>query len=88
MMVKPNNNKIAEKGYCSIDEAHSNETGEKNLYDFSYYINKGLIDADKLQYLLYNMGEYLDDEHEARIDMISGFDWYMLQFIEYGEDAG
>jgi hypothetical protein len=40
MIVKPNNNKAAKNGYCSIDEATGNETGESTLYDFSYYINK------------------------------------------------
>ncbi len=58
MIVKPNNNKIAKNGYCSIDEATANETGENTLYDFSYYINKGLINKDKLQYILYNQGKY------------------------------
>ena len=48
MIVKANINNLAENGICQIATALANETGENTLYDFSYYVNHGLIDKNKL----------------------------------------
>jgi phage minor structural protein len=45
MIVKNNANESAKNGYCSITRAGGNETGENYIYDFSYYMNHGLIDG-------------------------------------------
>jgi hypothetical protein len=58
----------------------SNETGESALYDFSYYVNHGLIDKNKLQYLLYNTGCSHQDHLEEQKDLKNGFDWYIQKF--------
>lgn len=44
----------AEGGVCSIQRASMNPIGERFLYNFSYYINQGLIDKDELNNDLYN----------------------------------
>jgi hypothetical protein len=68
MIVKNNANQAGANGYCSIARAASNETGENCIYDFSYYINKGLIDKESLLEILYNkadaIGEDVSDEED------------------------
>lgn len=54
MIVKNNNNIAAKNGSCSIARANINESGENCLYNFSYYVNKKLIDGDKLSSILYD----------------------------------
>jgi hypothetical protein len=54
MIVKNNSNASAKNGFCSITHAGGNETGENYLLDFTYYINKGLIDGEKLSTLFYD----------------------------------
>ena len=56
MIVKNNSNQSADNGYCSIAHAKSNETGENYIYDFSYYINQGLISSEELIKILYGQG--------------------------------
>lgn len=45
LIVKQNNNKLADNGYCTIAKAGSNPTGENYIYDFQYYHKTGLLDA-------------------------------------------
>lgn len=47
LIVKPNVNEYAEGGVCTIATAGANPTGETAIYDFGYYHNKGLLDAEK-----------------------------------------
>jgi hypothetical protein len=37
LIVKDNNNELAENGFCSIAKAKNNPTGENYIYDFRYY---------------------------------------------------
>ena len=46
LIVKPNVNEYAEGGVCTIAKAGANPTGETAIYDFGYYHNKGLLDAE------------------------------------------
>ena len=46
LIVKQNSNKFGQNGFCSITRAPSNQTGEAYIYNFDYYINQGLLDAD------------------------------------------
>jgi hypothetical protein len=39
MVVKANENEHATDGFCTIQRASENPTGESVVYDFSYYIN-------------------------------------------------
>jgi hypothetical protein len=51
-----NNNEYAPEGFCTIQRANSNVTGETFIYDLQYYHNIGLLDeAD------YNNYVYKDD---------------------------
>jgi hypothetical protein len=34
LIVKQNNNQLAENGFCTIASANSNPTGENYIYDF------------------------------------------------------
>ena len=46
LIVKANSNELAENGFCTIQRATSNETGENYLYDFQYYHNQGILPAE------------------------------------------
>lgn len=46
LMVKANSNEHAQDGFCTIQRAGANPTGESYLYDFQYYHNKGLLRAE------------------------------------------
>lgn len=54
LIVTDNTNKHANNGFCTIARAGSNETGENYIYNFSYYINQGLLDYNGLMALLYD----------------------------------
>lgn len=52
-IVKPNSNEFAPDGFCTIAYSSENPSGESFIYDFSHYISKGLISAEKLHERLY-----------------------------------
>jgi phage minor structural protein len=37
LIVKQNNNELGEDGFCTIQRAGANPTGESYIYDFQYY---------------------------------------------------
>lgn len=45
LMVKANSNEHGQNGFCTIARAKANPTGESYIYDFQYYLNRGLLDA-------------------------------------------
>lgn len=53
LIVENNSNEFGKDGYCSIERAKHNVTGEKFLYDFGYYIQKGLLDYNQVHQDLY-----------------------------------
>lgn len=53
LIVKPNNNELGEDGFCTIQRAGANPTGESYIYDFQYYQNVGLMSADQYIDVLY-----------------------------------
>ena len=53
IVVKNNSNQFAESGFCSIARAQENPTGENFIYDFSYYIQQGLLGFDEVNNDLY-----------------------------------
>lgn len=57
LVVKQNANELAEDGFCTIQRAGSNPTGENYIYDFQYYHNTGIMDTE--EYLTTNY--YLED---------------------------
>jgi hypothetical protein len=46
LVVKTNANEHAPNGFCTIQRAGANQTGENYLYDFGYYHNMGMLDPD------------------------------------------
>lgn len=59
LIVKANTNEFGKNGFCSVARASSNELKDNVLYDFSHYINTGLLtDVEGLQNHLYG---YKDD---------------------------
>lgn len=44
LIVRSNTNELADNGFCSIQRAAANETGENYIYDFQYYFINGLLD--------------------------------------------
>lgn len=55
LIVKQNNNELGEDGFCTIQRAGANPTGESYIYDFQYYQNIGLMSADQYIDILYKM---------------------------------
>lgn len=55
-------NEFGKNGICSIQRAKGNETGEDYIYDFSYYINHGLMKADQLQKDLYDETDAIGED--------------------------
>ena len=53
LIVKQNNNEHANNGFCTIQRAGANPTGENYIYDFQYYQNTGIMRAD----------DYLNDNY-------------------------
>lgn len=45
LIVKQNSNELGQDGFCTIQRAGANPTGENYIYDFQYYHNQGLMDA-------------------------------------------
>lgn len=76
LIVPDGSNEFAPNGFCSISRAGSNPTGENYIYNFSYYINQGMLDGDRLDNLLYNPIESLvidiDLEADTPRAVISG----------------
>jgi hypothetical protein len=54
LLVTDNTNEFAQNGFCTIQRAGSNETGENYIYDFSYYMNMGLLDRSLFSKILYD----------------------------------
>lgn len=54
LIVKSNSNEYAEGGFCTITNAKDNEIKDNIIFNFDYYINKDLIDADDLVADLYS----------------------------------
>ena len=53
LIVKDNANQFADNGFCSIARAQENYTGENFIYDFSYYIQQGLMGFSEVNNDLY-----------------------------------
>lgn len=64
LIVKNNSNELAPNKFCTIQRAPSNVSGENYIYDFQYYHNKGLLDADDYLNELY----YTQDAEGKDID--------------------
>lgn len=56
IIVKSNSNEFAKDGFCSIARARENPSGENFIYDFTYYINQGLLNLSQITNDLYSSG--------------------------------
>lgn len=56
MIVQPNANQYAPNGFCSIQQATMNPTGETAMFNFEYYIRTKLLDKEDLYRDLYGDG--------------------------------
>lgn len=57
IIVKNNANEHGKDGFCSIARADENYCGENFIYDFSYYIQQGLLGFNEVQNDLYMESE-------------------------------
>jgi phage minor structural protein len=57
MIVKNNANEFAPNGSCSISRASLNPSKTNTVYNFDYYINQDLLDANSTQLALYEFYE-------------------------------
>lgn len=53
IIVKNNANEFAENGFCSIGRSSESPTGENFIYDFSYYVQQGLVGFSEISNDLY-----------------------------------
>lgn len=63
LIVKSNTNEFANGGSCNIALAKENPSGENFIYDFTYYINQGLMSEENLERDLYYQGKTPDEQH-------------------------
>ena len=61
LIVKNNSNEHAKNGFCTIQRAGANPTGENYLYDFQYYQNQGIMPVDSYLKDTY----YMDDSSKG-----------------------
>ena len=54
LIVEPNSNEYAPGGFCTIQTAAMNPTGETAIYNFQYYLNNGLLNKNELYSDLYD----------------------------------
>lgn len=54
IIVESNVNEYAEGGFCSIQDAKENPTGENFIFNFDYYIRHGLLNKNDIYNDLYN----------------------------------
>lgn len=47
LIVKQNSNELAENGFCTIQRAGANPSGENYIYDFQYYQNIGIMPTEE-----------------------------------------
>ena len=73
LIVTDNVNEFAKNGFCSISRAPMNFTGENVIYDFSYFVNNGLLNKSYLESVLYGDAQLLtltpEKEVWERIDV-------------------
>lgn len=55
LIVKQNSNQNAENGFCTIQRAGANPTGENYIYDFQYYQNMGIMNTEDYLNTVYYM---------------------------------
>ena len=87
LVVKQNANELAKDGFCTIQRAGSNPTGENYIYDFQYYHNTGIMDTE--EYL--NTNYYLEnpigwDRQDSLVNVCSAASYRMsrdsnLQYV-------
>lgn len=53
LIVKNNSNEYGKLGFCSIMNSDLNISGSNSIYNFDYYTNNGIIDANEMYKLLY-----------------------------------
>jgi hypothetical protein len=53
LIVKNNSNEHANGGFCTIQRASANPTGENYIYDFQYFFNQGLMNSRQYLDTLY-----------------------------------
>jgi hypothetical protein len=56
IIVKDNSNEYAPGGFCSISRSKANPSTENFLYNFTYYINQGLLGINQVTNDLYSSG--------------------------------
>ena len=55
LIVKNNSNEHADGGFCTIQRASANPTGENYIYDFQYFFNQGLMNSRQYLDTLYTI---------------------------------
>ena len=78
LMIKPNNNENAKDGFCTIQRAGSNPTGENYIYDFQYYQNKGIMDVDEYLNKAYNLADAQGPDGELWDERVTTNESYNL----------
>ena len=62
LIVKQNANENGENGFCTIQRAGANPTGENYIYDFQYYQNKGIMNTEDYLNTVYYLNKDGDNK--------------------------
>jgi phage minor structural protein len=60
LIVKNNSNEHADSGFCTIQRASANPTGENYIYDFQYFFNQRLMNDREYLDTLYALDKTID----------------------------
>ena len=69
-IVKSNSNEHGKNGFCTIERATDNPTGQSYILNFDYYLNQGLLKRDTLNKDLYEDFETKDEADGGFYKMI------------------
>lgn len=86
LMVKQNSNEFGENGFCTIQRAGSNPTGESYIYDFQYFQNVGLMSASDYIYSIYKVNRINENNPSLGPDIGLIFKDYTIYYSTNGSN--
>ena len=69
MIVKQNSNEFGKDKFCTISRSNFNPIGGNEIYNFDYYINKGLLQSNIYQILNNKFGKPLQEIKEQTLKL-------------------
>lgn len=85
LIVKNNKNEYGKNGFCTISRATNNYSGDNTIYDFSYYVNAGLLNANEVNNDLYAYVITKSDPEGKKIDLYENPQGYLAFLTKYNK---